>query len=93
MENIISKCREAQKTVDSYYNVAKEQVSKLVLIDGKIAKDNLNREQHAAHGLAWIATYKKTLQEMLNWAIDLEANNKFTEYENCLLYTSPSPRD
>jgi (2S)-methylsuccinyl-CoA dehydrogenase len=85
MENIISKCREAQKTVDSYYNVAKEQVSKLVLIDGKIAKDNLNREQHAAHGLAWIATYKKTLQEMLNWAIDLEANNKFTEYEKLIL--------
>lgn len=85
MENIISKCREAQKTVDSYYNVAKEQVSKLVLVDGKIAKDNLNREQHAAHGLAWIATYKKTLQEMLNWAIDLEANNKFTEYEKLIL--------
>jgi (2S)-methylsuccinyl-CoA dehydrogenase len=85
MENIISKCREAQKTVDFYYNVAKEQVSKLVLVDGKIAKDNLNREQHAAHGLAWIATYKKTLQEMLNWAIDLEANNKFTEYEKLIL--------
>ena len=85
MENIISKCREAQKTVDSYYNAAKEQVSKLVLVDGKIAKDNLNREQHAAHGLAWIATYKKTLQEMLNWAIDLEANNKFTEYEKLIL--------
>jgi (2S)-methylsuccinyl-CoA dehydrogenase len=85
MENIISKCREAQKTVDSYYNVAKEQVSKLVLVDGKIAKDNLNREQHAAHGLAWIATYKKTLQEMLNWAIDLETNNKFTEYEKLIL--------
>lgn len=85
MENIISKCREAQKTVDSYYNVAKEQVSKLVLVDGKIAKDSLNREQHAAHGLAWIATYKKTLQEMLNWAIDLEANNKFTEYEKLIL--------
>jgi (2S)-methylsuccinyl-CoA dehydrogenase len=85
MENIISKCREAQKTVDSYYNVAKEQVSKLVLVDGKIAKDNLNREQHAAHGLAWIATYKKTLQEMLNWAIDLKANNKFTEYEKLIL--------
>ena len=79
MDNIIAKCQEAQQTVDAYYNVAKEQVSKLVLVDGKVSKELLNQEQHAAHGLAWIATYKETLREMLSWA--------------CLLYTSPSPRD
>ena len=85
MDNIISKCREAQKTVDSYYSAAKEQVSKLVLVDGKISKEKLNKEQHAAHGLAWIATYKETLREMLNWAINLESENKFTEYEKLIL--------
>ena len=37
MDNIIAKCQEAQQTVDAYYNVAKEQVSKLVLVDGKVA--------------------------------------------------------
>ena len=85
MDNIISKCREAQKTVDAYYSAAKEQVSKLVLVDGKISKEKLNKEQHAAHGLAWIATYKETLREMLNWAINLESENKFTEYEKLIL--------
>ena len=85
MDNIISKCREAQKTVDAYYIAAKEQVSKLVLVDGKISKEKLNKEQHAAHGLAWIATYKETLREMLNWAINLESENKFTEYEKLIL--------
>ena len=65
MDNIIAKCQEAQQTVDAYYNVAKEQVSKLVLVDGKVSKELLNQEQHSAHGLAWIATYKETLREML----------------------------
>ncbi len=85
MDNIITKCQEAQQTVDAYYNVAKEQVSKLVLVDGKVSKDHLNQEQHAAHGLAWIATYKETLREMLNWAINLESENRFTEYEKLIL--------
>jgi (2S)-methylsuccinyl-CoA dehydrogenase len=85
MDNIITKCQEAQQTVDAYYNVAKEQVSKLVLVDGKVSKDHLNQEQHAAHGLAWIATYKETLREMLNWATNLESENRFTEYEKLIL--------
>ena len=85
MDNIIAKCQEAQQTVDAYYNVAKEQVSKLVLVDGKVSKELLNQEQHAAHGLAWIATYKETLREMLNWATSLESENRFTEYEKLIL--------
>jgi len=85
MDNIIAKCQEAQQTVDAYYNVAKEQVSKLVLVDGKVSKELLNQEQHAAHGLAWIATYKETLREMLNWAANLESENRFTEYEKLIL--------
>ena len=85
MDNIIAKCQEAQQTVDAYYNVSKEQVSKLVLVDGKVSKDHLNQEQHAAHGLAWIATYKETLREMLNWATNLESENRFTEYEKLIL--------
>ena len=56
MDNIIAKCQEAQQTVDAYYNIAKEQVSKLVLVDGKVSKELLNQEQHAAHRIAWIAT-------------------------------------
>ena len=85
MDNIIAKCQEAQQTVDAYYNIAKEQVSKLVLVDGKISKELLNQEQHAAHGLAWIATYKETLREMLNWATNLESANSFTKYEKLIL--------
>ena len=85
MDNIIAKCQEAQQTVDAYYNVAKEQVSKIVLVDGKVSKEALNQEQHAAHGLAWIATYKETLREMLSWATNLESENRFTEYEKLIL--------
>ena len=39
---------------------AKEAVKAKVSADGKIDNMALEREQHAAHGLAWIATYVVT---------------------------------
>ncbi|MEX2015264.1 MAG: hypothetical protein WD873_01415, partial [Candidatus Hydrogenedentales bacterium] len=32
--------------------------------DGKIAADTLEREQHAAHGLAWLATYVMGIRQL-----------------------------
>jgi len=85
MDNIISKCEEAQITVNSYYNAALDQVRKLVIVDGTISKENLVKEQHASHGLAWIATYRATLKELINWSIKLESNKDFQEMEKLIL--------
>ena len=61
-------------------DAAKEQVKKLVMEDGVVSKGLMAREQHAAHSLAWIATYKATLTELLNWAERLESENKFWSF-------------
>jgi (2S)-methylsuccinyl-CoA dehydrogenase len=45
----------------------------------------LEREQHAAHGLAWLATYVEALRQTHGWARRLEAAGGFGERERLLL--------
>ncbi|HZY11210.1 MAG TPA: hypothetical protein VFE89_00355, partial [Beijerinckiaceae bacterium] len=40
-------------------------VRKTVGADGALSAELIEREQHAAHGLAWLATYVQAIREML----------------------------
>ena len=85
MDNLLIKCRDSLESINKYTDAAKEQVKKLVMDDGTVSKQLMAREQHAAHSLAWIATYKATLTELLNWAERLESENNFLETEQLIL--------
>ena len=85
MDNLLIKCRDSLESINKYSDAAKEQGKKLVMEDGVVSKGLMAREQHAAHSLAWIATYKATLTELLNWAERLESENKFLETEQLIL--------
>jgi (2S)-methylsuccinyl-CoA dehydrogenase len=52
---------------------------------GRIDNAALEREQFAAHGLAWYATYAAALRQMLEWAERLEASERFGERERLIL--------
>jgi (2S)-methylsuccinyl-CoA dehydrogenase len=45
----------------------------------------LEREQFAAHGLSWYATYATALRQMLAWAERLQDEGKFGEREQLML--------
>jgi (2S)-methylsuccinyl-CoA dehydrogenase len=45
----------------------------------------LDREQHAVHGLAWLATYVEALRQMQGWVRRLQATGRFGELEEDLL--------
>ena len=85
MYNLLIKWMDSLESINKYSDAAKEQVKKLVMEDGVVSKGLMAREQHAAHSLAWIATYKATLTELLNWAERLESENKFLETEQLIL--------
>ena len=85
MTVLISKCQKALITVDKYYDAALQNVRASLIVDGKLSRDNLEREQHSSHGLSWIAAYRATLKEMVNWASDLENQNSFNEIEKLIL--------
>jgi (2S)-methylsuccinyl-CoA dehydrogenase len=48
---------------------------------GKLSADALEREQHAAHGLAWLATYVEALKQMAAYAGSVEEEDRFGELE------------
>ena len=85
MHELISKCQKSLITVDKYYDAALQHVRGELIVNGKLSRDNLDREQHAAHGLSWVAAYRATLKEMVNWASDLEANGLFNKTEQLML--------
>ncbi len=53
--------------------------------DGRISAALIEKNQTAAHGLAWLATYAEALREMHGWAVRLEADGKFSEVEQLIL--------
>jgi (2S)-methylsuccinyl-CoA dehydrogenase len=53
----------------------------LVAPDGTVDAARLDREQRAAHGFAWLATYVTALRETLRWAQRLRDAGKLGEIE------------
>ncbi|NNU81547.1 acyl-CoA dehydrogenase [Halovulum dunhuangense] len=51
----------------------------------RIARNGGEPEQHAAHGLAWLATYVESLRQMQLWAQRLDACGSFGEVESLIL--------
>jgi (2S)-methylsuccinyl-CoA dehydrogenase len=51
---------------------------------GKIDGEALEREQHAAHGLAWIATYAEALNQVASYARRMSDEGRFGEMEALL---------
>jgi (2S)-methylsuccinyl-CoA dehydrogenase len=56
-------------------------VGQRVAPGGRLDRRALDREQHAAHGLAWAAAYAETLRQTAAWARALAAQGRFGEAE------------
>ena len=56
---------------------AASAVLKTITRDGRIANDLVEREQHAVHGFAWLATYAQALREMAAYAHRMTAEGRF----------------
>ena len=48
---------------------------------GKLSAAKIEREQHAAHGLAWLATYVEAIKEMIAYGRRMDAEGRFGETE------------
>lgn len=63
---------------------AKDCVRARVVVDGRVSGAQVEAEQTASHGLAWLATYVEALAQMQVWAEKLEAEGKFGEVEQLI---------
>jgi (2S)-methylsuccinyl-CoA dehydrogenase len=81
---LITLLDEAAEAATTLRDRAIEAVSAKVASGGKIDSAALEREQHAAHGLAWIATYVEALRQLASYARRMDGEGRFGEMESLL---------
>jgi (2S)-methylsuccinyl-CoA dehydrogenase len=70
----------AHGLMDCALDAVREQVSE----NGKLSADKIEAEQHAGHGLAWLATYVEAIKEMAAYAKRMQEDGRFGETEQLL---------
>ncbi|CAA7618746.1 acyl-CoA dehydrogenase family protein [Magnetospirillum sp. UT-4] len=88
LPDLLATCRDALATVKGLHGAAKEAVTALVAVNGKVDGARLEANQQAAHGYAWLTTYVAALEQMLAWAERLEAAGRFGELEQLMVQSA-----
>ncbi|MGL4526724.1 MAG: acyl-CoA dehydrogenase family protein [Aestuariivirga sp.] len=81
VSHLVDHLIQASRAADLVLAKARAHVAARVMPGGKISGKILDREQHAAHGLAWLATYAAVLRELAQYAERLTASGRFGETE------------
>ena len=84
LTNLLVLTAEAVPAAEAILARAKDVVRAQVVDGDKISAALIERNQTAAHGLAWVATYVEALRQMQNWAAALDAQGKFGELEQLI---------
>ena len=84
LDDLLALTAAALPAVEGVLARAKEAVRATVTDGDRISGKLIEENQTAAHGLAWLATYAQSLQQMQNWAERLQADGKFGEVEQLI---------
>ncbi|MEA2877800.1 MAG: (2S)-methylsuccinyl-CoA dehydrogenase [Hyphomicrobiales bacterium] len=82
---LIGLAQEAVAAMDALLADATRAVGARVTADGRIAANLLDREQRAAHGLAWFATYTEALRQLAAYTERMSAAGRFGELEELVV--------
>lgn len=83
--DLVAAADAAVSAVDQIVEKAKARVRARVEKDGRVSAALVDREQRAAHGLAWLATYAESLREMADYARRLTAEGRFGAVEDAIV--------
>ncbi len=75
---------EAERAVSALLTEAVAAIRARVTQNGKISSSALEREQHAVHGLAWLATYAEIVRQLNAYATRMTETGRFGEPERLL---------
>jgi (2S)-methylsuccinyl-CoA dehydrogenase len=81
LPDLLALTRAAIAPAESVLTKATDAVRARVAPAGKVDAALLEVDQHAAHGLAWLATYIESLRQMQAWAEALQSEGRFGEME------------
>ncbi|MFQ5774097.1 MAG: acyl-CoA dehydrogenase family protein [Kiloniellaceae bacterium] len=88
LPDLLNVCREALAVAEALREAARGAVAGLVAPGGKVDPELLEREQFAAHGYAWLATYVAALEQVLRWAERLGSQGRLRELERLILQSA-----
>lgn len=83
-ERLIPLLDAAAESAEKLGSVTIESVKGKLAPNGKIDNAALEREQHVAHGLAWVATYVEGIRQMADYAKRASGEGRFGELEGLL---------
>jgi (2S)-methylsuccinyl-CoA dehydrogenase len=83
--DLLDACSRALEAADTVLARAQSHVARRVAPGGKVDAAALDRDQHAAHGFAWLATYVAALRATLDWAGKLDGAGRLGERERLIL--------
>jgi (2S)-methylsuccinyl-CoA dehydrogenase len=81
---LLSLCDEAAANAERLVRRAIVSVRGRVSADNALSGDLIEREQHACHGLSWLATYAEAIKQMAAYARRLTEAHRFGEIEALL---------
>jgi (2S)-methylsuccinyl-CoA dehydrogenase len=85
LPDLLPLCTAALAEAETLVARIRNAVVPMVTRDGRIDAAALDREQFAAHGLSWFATYAMALRELLHWAERLDKAGQLGEREALML--------
>jgi (2S)-methylsuccinyl-CoA dehydrogenase len=77
--------RDATAALEALLGDATAKVRERVAVEGHVVARLLDREQRAAHGLAWLATYVEAVRQLGAYAARMAAEGSFGEVEEHLV--------
>jgi (2S)-methylsuccinyl-CoA dehydrogenase len=83
--DLLARSREATEAMAGLVAEATRRVRALVVAEGRLSPERLETHQHAAHGLAWLATYAEAVRELGAYAERLTGEGRFGEAEELLV--------
>ncbi|HKY87020.1 MAG TPA: acyl-CoA dehydrogenase family protein [Pseudorhodoplanes sp.] len=84
-DTLVARCLEVTAVAESLLADATLRVRERVSADGKAQAELLDREQRAAHGLAWLATYVEALRQLAAYAERMQAEGLLGETEDLIV--------
>ncbi|MGR3494829.1 acyl-CoA dehydrogenase family protein [Citreimonas sp.] len=84
LPDLLSLTAAALPAVETVFDAARAAVRARVTDGDRVSGALIEAEQTAAHGLAWLATYRESLRQMQAWAQRLTDQGQFGEVESLI---------
>jgi (2S)-methylsuccinyl-CoA dehydrogenase len=84
LPNLVTLLADAVPAAERVFEMARANIAGTVSEDGRISSAIMEREQHAAHGLSWLATYVEALRQIASYARRMDGEGRFGEMEALL---------